>query len=408
MKKMIFVVCVDRDNDLGRKAKIRGPVVGKEANLNAAIKLALADPTESDANTIFAAIKKLEEAKKEYDHVEIVTITGYGKTGLKSDKEISAQLDKLQKKYFISGWIVVTDGMEDAQVFPLLQSRAKIVSTEEVIIKQAQAVESTFYTIKEALKDPGVARMAFGIPGLILVLVGGMIAFGQFSIQIISLVLGAYLLLKGFGIEEKIIGFFNEVSSSLSEQRGSVLLYMGAIFILLFWLWAIYWQFITSDYLETGLSVASAVRTTLPMLTLAMLLIGAGKAVDCMHLKKAYLLGKYFTWMISIVLLWSIVDAGTAVFLRQTNLDWFLTVIMISLVVLVVAMKLGAIFDIRGKITKLFIGTNVMDEDGNILGKVTLIDGKKQSITFVNAKKKEIEKPRKEFDLKQGKIILNA
>lgn len=408
MKKTVFVVCVDRDNDLGRKANIRGPLIGKENNLDAAIKLSLADPTESDANTMFAAIKKLEEAKKEYSHVEVVTLTGYGKTGLKSDKEINAQLDKLQKKYSIDGWIVVTDGMEDSQVLPLLQSRAKIISTEELIIKQAQAVESTFYTIKEALKDPGIARLAFGVPGLLLVLIGGMLEFGQFSIQIISLVLGAYLLLKGFGMEEIIFAFLKEVSSSFSEQRGSALLYITAILIPMLGVWALYWQLITSNYIDISLNIASAVKSTLPIFTLAALFLAAGKAVDCFHFRKAYLLGKYLIWLISIILLWAIIDAGTAVFLRQATLDWFLTTIMLTLVALVISMRIGSVFDIREKVTKLLVGMNVVDEDGNLLGKVTQIDRRRQSVTFIDAKKKEKEKTRKEFTLRQGKIILSS
>ena len=57
----LLVICVDRDNDLGKKAGVKGPVIGREKNLEAASKLALADPTESDANSIFAAVKKYDE-----------------------------------------------------------------------------------------------------------------------------------------------------------------------------------------------------------------------------------------------------------------------------------------------------------------------------------------------------------
>jgi uncharacterized membrane protein len=235
-----------------------------------------------------------------------------------------------------------------------------------------------------------------------------MIAIGEFSLQIISIVLGAYLLLKGFGIEEKIIAFFNELSSSLSEQRGSVPLYLGALLIPFFGAWVFYWQFITSNYLDIGMNIASSTRAALPMFVLAAILLGAGKAVDCFYMKKAYLLGKYFTWTISIVLLWSILDAGMAVFLRQANIDWFLTTIMVSLVVLVIAMKIGSIFDIRGKVTKLLVGANVVDDDGNMLGKIVRIDRKKQSIIFAGQKKREIEKTKKEFAIKQGKIIITA
>ena len=43
MKKPILVLCVDRDNDLFEKAKVHGPIIGREENLNAATKLALID-----------------------------------------------------------------------------------------------------------------------------------------------------------------------------------------------------------------------------------------------------------------------------------------------------------------------------------------------------------------------------
>ena len=56
VKKGRLVLCIDRDNDLFEKAKVSGPIVGREANLNAAIKLALADPTDTDSNTIFRAV----------------------------------------------------------------------------------------------------------------------------------------------------------------------------------------------------------------------------------------------------------------------------------------------------------------------------------------------------------------
>ena len=39
-----LVLTVDRDNDLGLKTSIRGPVVGRRQVLTAALKLGIADP----------------------------------------------------------------------------------------------------------------------------------------------------------------------------------------------------------------------------------------------------------------------------------------------------------------------------------------------------------------------------
>ena len=176
--KNVMVVCVDRDNDLGRKANISGPIIGRKNNLNAAAKLGIADPGESDVNCIFGAIRKFDEVKKFYSEVEIVTLTGVGKQDFESDKEINEQLDKVLENFLVDAFVLVTDGAEDDQVIPILQSRAPIMSKETIIVKQASEVESTYYTIKEALKDPYLARIVFGVPGVILIsyyLFGGFI-----------------------------------------------------------------------------------------------------------------------------------------------------------------------------------------------------------------------------------------
>ena len=86
--KGILILSVDRDNDLFEKAKISGPIIGREANLNAANKLALADPQDTDANAIFQAVKKYDELGKDYE-VQIVTLTGNKKLGYEADKTIA-------------------------------------------------------------------------------------------------------------------------------------------------------------------------------------------------------------------------------------------------------------------------------------------------------------------------------
>jgi putative membrane protein len=407
MKKKLFVVCIDRDDDLGRKTNIKGPVIGKEKNLIAAQKLILTDPTESDANTMFAAVKKYDEAEKEFKNVEIVTITGKGKIGLQADKEINRQLDILTKEYLIDGWILVTDGAEDSQVIPLLQSRGKIISTEKLIIRQAEAVESTYYTIKEALKDPGIARLFLGVPGLILL---SYFILGTASFQVMALIAGAYLMLKGFGIEDKIIEYIRIISESLTEQRISFVMYVAAILIPLVGLWMVYIQLNSSEFIDITLDIASALRTLYPFLVFGAVLVIAGKATDSIYRKKAYKLGDYLVQAISILCVWAIIDAGTLVFLRQTELTWLPANIMASLIILILAMRLRKIFDVREKVTRIFMGLSALDEKGNYLGKVIETNKAKQTITIKDNEKnsKRIEKRRNEFSISQGRIIVNA
>ncbi|MGB9631191.1 MAG: DUF373 family protein, partial [Candidatus Methanodesulfokora sp.] len=73
----VLVLCIDRDDDVGVKTGIKGPIIGREKNVEAASKLAMADPSEADANAIFGAIKVYDEMQKELseDNVMIATVT---------------------------------------------------------------------------------------------------------------------------------------------------------------------------------------------------------------------------------------------------------------------------------------------------------------------------------------------
>ena len=56
----LLVICVDRDDDVGEKTGIQTPVVGRDACIEAAQRLALEDPEDADSNSIFAAIRGSE------------------------------------------------------------------------------------------------------------------------------------------------------------------------------------------------------------------------------------------------------------------------------------------------------------------------------------------------------------
>jgi len=92
---MRLVVCVDRDDDLGRKADVSGPVVGRDAVLAAAMKLGCADPEDADTNAMFAAVRLLDEIRRMGDPCEVVVLTGSPKVGVLSDRRVAEQFDKV-------------------------------------------------------------------------------------------------------------------------------------------------------------------------------------------------------------------------------------------------------------------------------------------------------------------------
>src|SRR3989338_3376930 len=121
-EKRILVMSVDVDDDLYKKAGIKGPVIGRNENLAAASKLALADPTDSDANTIFESVKSFDSLKAEGYEVFIATLTGDSRLGILADREVARQLDSVLLKFKSDSCIFISDGASDEQILPIVQS----------------------------------------------------------------------------------------------------------------------------------------------------------------------------------------------------------------------------------------------------------------------------------------------
>ncbi|MEE9405926.1 MAG: DUF373 family protein, partial [Candidatus Aenigmarchaeota archaeon] len=119
LKEKILVISVDRDDDLGKKANVKGPVTGRKDVTEAAAKLALADPSDSDSNAMFQAVKVLNEMKKQYQ-TEVAVLTGDRNVGIVSDSEITKQLDRVLRHFRADYVVLVTDGAEDENIIPII------------------------------------------------------------------------------------------------------------------------------------------------------------------------------------------------------------------------------------------------------------------------------------------------
>src|SRR4030042_5966013 len=113
-----LILNIDRDDDFGRKADIKSPVIGIRDNISAANKLGQADPEDSDLNAIFSAISIYNNFVKEKKDVEIATICGDINVGIKSDEIITEQLERVIKETKVDNVVLVTDGVEDEYVLP--------------------------------------------------------------------------------------------------------------------------------------------------------------------------------------------------------------------------------------------------------------------------------------------------
>lgn len=409
----ILVVCIDRDNDLGRKALISGPVVGRKENLNAAAKLALADPEDSDVNAMFAAVKKFDEIKPYYKNTEVATLTGVDKLGFESDKKINEQLDYVLESFPADAFVLVTDGAEDEQLIPILQGRAPVMSTEQIVIKQAKEVEGMFYSVKEALADPEIARIVFLIPGLVVLLWGTLFFLGmeRLFIQSMSLVVGVYLVLKGTGLEKTIFSTISSVTTAISLQRVSFPFYLTTIFIFIIGIYASFLAFTGNTALGIFLQASGAIEQIVNFTAISAIAFVFGRSIDAVQLKKAFYLRKYFLSTVAITLVWFIVDSGRRVLVGESfaGIEFFVINALISVAIAFLAYRISSVLDVQNKITKLLIGLPVYDKKGKWIGKVQSVMKNKKSIEFEdNHTKEKTTVTSGKFVLKKGRILLTG
>ena len=230
-----LVLAIDRDNDLGRKTGIRSPVIGRETNLEAAQALGLADPEESDTNTMHAAVRVYDQLLKEGIEVEVVTICGDVRVGTRSDMKIANTLDKVIAQTHATHAIMVSDGAEDRALEPIIRSRLLIDSTRQVVVQQSRPIEDTLYTIIHKMEDPKIQRK-FILPVALAASVWGFLALmGKSEIAGggILLTLGSYMLIKVAGWENEIRRIYRDLLSGTSERVSLTAYIIAALFLII-------------------------------------------------------------------------------------------------------------------------------------------------------------------------------
>ena len=222
-QKRILILCVDRDGDIETKAGIKTPLLGRTANLDGATALILKDPEEPDANAMFEAVRlhdKLQNEKQPEEMFEVATISGSELGGVSADRKLVAELSNLLDSFSANEVILVTDGYSDEAVLPLVESRVPVSSVRRIVIKHSESIEETaaLFTkyIRLLVDNPRYARMALGLPGLLVFIFGILWAINNFVYPgaiyfygiTIVIVVGGYLLIKGFGVDKSAKDFY--------------------------------------------------------------------------------------------------------------------------------------------------------------------------------------------------------
>ena len=221
-QKRILILCVDRDGDLEVKSRIKTPLLGRTANLDGAVALALKDPEEPDANAMFEAVRlydRLQNEKQPEEIFEVATISGSELGGVSADRKLVLELNNLLDSFNANEVILVSDGYSDEAILPLVESRVPVSSVRRIVIKHSESIEETAALFTKYLRlivdNPRYARMALGLPGILVFIFGILWGINLFypgtiiyyGVAII-IVLGGFLLIKGFGVDKSVKGLY--------------------------------------------------------------------------------------------------------------------------------------------------------------------------------------------------------
>ena len=203
----LLVICVDRDNDIGEKTGIATPIVGRNACIDAAQRLALEDPEDADSNSMFSAIKTYEDLISKGYQVEVVIVSGIKERGVQADEKILMEIKKILEVFSANGAVIVSDGEDDESVIPVIQNVLPVVSVQRVVMKVSRSVEYSYAVFGKYLKmlvyDSKYSKFFLGVPGILL-LIGGIATIFGYTEEIFAVlvsILGATFLIRAFDVD---------------------------------------------------------------------------------------------------------------------------------------------------------------------------------------------------------------
>ncbi|NPA86938.1 MAG: DUF373 family protein [Candidatus Diapherotrites archaeon] len=392
----LLVLVVDRDDDVGVKAGIETPVVGRDNVLKAAEALLLADPEDSDGNTMFAAVKMYDELVSSGRDAEVAVVSGDPRLGMLADMRIRSQLEKLFSEGNYEGIVFVSDGAEDDEVLPIVSSFAPVVSKKTVIVRQAHQLERLFYTIKTALEDPSFARLFLGLPGLILLL---WVLLPGDAPRLLGAIVGAYLLLRGLGLEEPLINTLKAYlridfhSPAFPFHVLSLAILVGGTVLALHTL---------SNLSQNALY--EAMRLEGWVLFTSILLFLLGKSLEAIVRKEGYKVGDYLIFAAVSVTLFLIGDLLLNFLEGKGSLLEAAVTTALALLVYFSLSQLALVIKRAPLLSKKLVGASVYDRTGIKIGKVKRV---REGEIVVEKGRRTLRFPIERAKIVNGRVVIH-
>jgi len=223
-----LVVCVDRTNDIGRKAGVDTPVAGWEAVRALVTDVGIADPEDSHVNSLLEALRVTRELRDGDEAAEVAVVSGAGESVVGTDRGVAAQMDRLLEEYDPDSAVVVIDSAEDERLVPIIESRLAVDAVDRVVVRQARDLESTYYLLKQFLADEEL-RQAVLVPiGVALLVFPAILAYQGPAVAVAALTaaLGMFLLYKGYGVDDYATDVPAEIRDALYSGQVSLVTYV--------------------------------------------------------------------------------------------------------------------------------------------------------------------------------------
>ncbi|MBP2201020.1 putative membrane protein [Methanococcus voltae] len=334
--KKYLIIVVDMDDDVGRKANISSPILGRNENISAAVKLGLADPGDSDVNSILGGVKHYDSLKRENRDVELATITGAKDVNSEECAiRIKEQLDFLIYLYEPDFIYIVSDGKEDETILKYLELKDIFVWKKRIVIKQNESLESTYYLIQEFINK----TMSRYIP-LIFVSIGFVLilyaVFQDLGWRIISGLLGIYVLSEGAGLTENIKSKIMESKEGL--QVGKISPAGGIISLLIIIVGGIYAYRVSEDP-EWILFVGKFLLNIASPLTLSVAILVCVHFIDdLVHTKKNILnlLKALFFQIITVLMVRQLLIVFSTYLLGSGSFNEIIVYIVVYIAILII------------------------------------------------------------------------
>jgi putative membrane protein len=171
-------------------------------------------------------LKKYRDMGRE---VELATICGDKMVGMQSDANLIRQFYAVLDQFTPDTVVLVSDGAEDEVILPLISQRIQIEHIARVVVKQQQNLESTYYIIMEAIKNPKIGKKIIVPIASMFIIWGLLMIWGQPNVAfgLMITVMAFFLIIKALNIESQIGRIFDDLQDAMRTRR--YLLFGGVI-----------------------------------------------------------------------------------------------------------------------------------------------------------------------------------